>query len=127
MLMKRIAAYRFLILVLALSAVLSLPGGLLAAVGTPASGCSHCQGASAGLVAGCCCCQPDMPGHCGASGQGGGATCRCTSGSGPASISPAVTGLPTWQASTHVFAMVTVSSKTTPLNIFHPPKFQISV
>ena len=124
MLMKRIVAYRFLILVLALSAVLSLPGGLLAAVGPPASGCSHCRGASPGLVAGGCGCQPDMPGRCGA-GQGGGATCRCSSGSGPASISLAVTGPPTWQASTYVFAMVMVSSKIFLPNIFHPPEFQI--
>jgi hypothetical protein len=124
MLMKRIAAYRFLILVLALSAVLSLPGGLRAAVGPPASGCSHCQGAGPGLVAGCCCCLPDMPGRCGA-GQGGASACRCSSGNGPASISLAVTGTPTWQASTYVFAMVTVSSKIFPPNIFHPPEFQI--
>jgi hypothetical protein len=123
MLMKRIAAYRFLILVLALSAVLSLPGGLLAAAGPPACGCSHCQGASPGLTAGCCCCQPEMPGRCGA-GQGGGAACRCASGSGPASISPAVTGPPTWQGSTHVFALVQVSFKIFPPNIFHPPEFQ---
>ncbi len=123
MLMKRIAAHRFLILVLALSAVLSLPGGLLAAVGAQESGCSHCQGASPGLVSGCCCCQPDMPGR-GGGGQGGASACRCTSGSGPASISPAVTDPPAWLASTYVFNTVTVSSKIFPPNIFHPPKFQ---
>jgi hypothetical protein len=123
--MKRIAAHRFLILVLALSAVLSLPGGLLAAVGPPASGCSHCQGAGPGLSSGCCCCQPDMPGRCGASGQGGASACRCSSGSGPASISSAVTGPPTWQALTYVFAMVTVSPKRFSPNIFHPPEFQV--
>jgi hypothetical protein len=122
--MKRIAAYRFLILVLAVSAVLSLPGGLFAAVGARAPGCSHCQGAGPGLVAGCCCCLPDMPGHCGASGQGGACACRCSSGSGPASISPAVTGAPAWQAATYVFAVITVSSKIFPHNIFHPPEFQ---
>jgi hypothetical protein len=122
--MKSITACRFLILVLIIGAVLSLPGGLLAAVGAQAPGCSHCQGAGSGLVAGCCCCGPDMPGHCGASGQGGGATCRCASGSGPASISPAVTGAPTWRPSTYVCAMVTVSSKIFPPNIFHPPEFQ---
>jgi hypothetical protein len=120
--MKRIAAYRFLILVLALSAVLSLPGGLLAAVGAQAPGCPHCQGAGPGLVAGCCCCLPDMPGPCGASAQGGASACRCSSGSGPASISLAVTGTPAWQASSHVLAIVTVSSKNFSPNIFHPPE-----
>lgn len=125
--MKRIAATCVLILIFASGAVFALPGGLLAGVGALASGCSHSQGASPGLVAGCSCCQPDMPGHCGASGQGGGATCRCVSGSGPASIYPAVTGPPTWQASAHAFAMLTVSSKIILPSIFHPPELQISV
>jgi len=121
MLMKRIATYRFLILVLALSAVLSLPGGLLAAVGAQAAGCPHCQGASPGLVAGCCCCGPDMPGHCGASGKDGGVNCPCGSAN-LASFSIPVIALPAVQDSPYVLATGLVSARLFTCTIFHPPE-----
>ncbi len=122
--MKRTAATHLLLLVLIIGAVLSLPGALLAAVGA-APGCSHCRGAGPGLTSGCCCCGPDMPGHCGASGPAAGAACRCPSFSGPALTSPAFTGAPTWQAAAYVLARVTVSSKILSPDIFHPPESQV--
>jgi hypothetical protein len=62
-----------------------------------------------------------MPGHCGASGQGGMNSCRCSSG-GQALISAPTSGATTWQVSSYALAMVTISVKLFPPNIFHPPK-----
>lgn len=119
--MKRTAATRLLILVLILGTVLSLPGGLLAAVGASASGCPHCRGVAAGLSSACCCCVPGTSGHCGNSSQGGSVNCRCGSGS-PAYLAAAATTTPAMGASPYVAARVTVSSKLFPPNIFHPPE-----
>lgn len=119
--MQRTVATCFLILLLILGTVLSLPGGLLAAVGASASGCPHCRGVAAGLSAACCCCVPGTSGHCGNSGQGGGVDCRCGSGS-PAYLAPTAATAPTLAASSYVPARITVSSKLLPPNIFHPPE-----
>jgi hypothetical protein len=121
--MKRTVATCFLILVLILGTVLSLPGGLLAAVGASAPGCAHCQGAAAGLSSACCCCVPGSSGHCGNSGQGGSVNCRCGSGSGPAFTSLAATGTPTWPASPSVPTLVRAASKLFLPSIFHPPEY----
>ena len=120
--MKRTIATRFLILVLLLGTALSLPGGLLAAVGASASGCPHCRGAAAGLSGACCCCVPGTSGHCGNSGQGGASICRCGAGHGPAFTSQVANGAPTCSASPSVPTLVTASSKLFSPNIFHPPE-----
>lgn len=119
--MHRTVAMGCLILVLSLGTVLSLPGGLLAAVGASASGCPHCRGAAAGLSAACCCCVPGTSGHCGNSGQGSSVNCRCGSGS-PAHLAPAATAAPTLAASPCVPARVALASKLFPPTIFHPPE-----
>jgi hypothetical protein len=119
--MKRTAATRFLILALLLGTVLSLPGGLLAAVGASASGCPHCRGLTAGLSSACCCCVPGTSGHCGNSGQGSSVNCRCGSGS-PAYLAPAATTAPTLAASPFMPARAAVASKLFPPTIFHPPE-----
>ncbi len=121
--MQRTVATRLLILILILGTVLSLPGGLLAAVSTSPSGCPHCHGAATGLSSACCCCVPGTSGHCGNSGQGGSVNCRCGSGS-PAYLPTAATTAPTLAASPYVPARVTVASKLFPPNIFHPPELQ---
>ena len=120
--MQRTVAIRLLILLLSLGTVLSLPGGLLAAVGASPSGCSHCRGVAAGLSAACCCCVPGTSGHCGNSGQGGSSSCRCSSGSSPAFTSQVSSGAPTWPASPSLPPVVTAASKLFPPNIFHPPE-----
>jgi hypothetical protein len=118
--MKRTAATRLLILLIIISAVLSLPSSLFAAIGAQPSGC-HCQDAGPGLVSGHCCCPPGMPGRCGDSGQGGAFSCRCGSGS-LASISSPASDRPIWQVTALVLALVTVSTPSIPPNIFHPPE-----
>lgn len=120
--MKRTAVRRLLVLAVICGMVLSLPGGLLAAVGAPAPGCSHCQGAGPGLVAGCCCCQqPDKSGHCGASSQGGGFNCPCGSAN-LAYVSIPVIDLPAVQDSPYVLATALVSARLFTFTIFHPPE-----
>lgn len=119
--MNRTAATRFLIFALICGAVLSLPGGLLAAAGAPAPGCSHCRDAAPGLKSGCCCSLPGTSGHCGSSGQSGGLACRCGP-AGPACLAPAFAATPIWPAASYPPATVTVSSKLLPPNIFHPPE-----
>lgn len=120
--MKRTAAARCLVLLVIFGVVLSLPGGLLAAVGAQTPGCPHCRGAAPGLAAPCGCCLPGTPGHCNSSGQGGGVTCRCAPG-GPAFFAPASMSAPTGPASPYVPAGITAAPKLFPLNIFHPPEF----
>ncbi len=122
--MQRTAASRFLILLLICGMVLALPGMLFAAADGQAPGCSHCQGSGPGLSAGCCCCLPGTPGHCG-SGQNGAATCRCPAGQAPVFIPQGVLAAPTWQVSPCVIAMATVSSKLFSPHIFHPPEFPV--
>ena len=120
--MQRTAA-RLLILALIIGAVLSQPGGLLAATGAASPGCAHCQGAAPGLTSGCCCCLPGASSPCGSPGQGGGLTCRCNAGS-PACLAPAATAAPLYPTSPYVLTMVPISAKLFFPNIFHPPESQ---
>ena len=124
--MSRTVATHFLILVLSLGTVLSLPGGLLAAVGASASGCPHCH--MSGHNSGPCPCCPHRgkAGHCDNSGPNAGFNCRCSAG-GPAALAPIVTGAPTRQIVSHDLAMVVFSAKLLSPNIFHPPELNSQV
>jgi hypothetical protein len=121
--MQRTAAPRFLILALILGAVLSLPGGLLAAAGAASPGCAHCQDKGPGLASGCCCCQPGTPGNCGSSSQDASFNCRCASG-GPACFAPAATAAPLYPTSPYLVILVPISTQLFPPDIFHPPESQ---
>jgi hypothetical protein len=119
--MKRTTAIHRFIWAVIIGAVLSLPLGNLAAAGIQPAGCPHCHGAGAGLAADHCCCSAGSPGPCGACGHGRMVTCRCSSGNLAFIPTPAV-GATTWQVSPYDLAMVTVSVKLFPPNIFHPPE-----
>jgi hypothetical protein len=120
--MKRTAVACCLILLLVISAVPSWPGGLGATAGAQAPGCGHCRGTAPGLASRCCCCPSGASGHCGSTGQDGRFTCRCGA-SLPALISPTADTAPAWLAISYMLAVVTISSKLLPSNIFHPPEF----
>ncbi|MDD2904199.1 MAG: hypothetical protein PHU44_17365 [Syntrophales bacterium] len=120
--MKRTVASRsFTLMALALmAAVLLLPWGNPGLAAAPAKGCPHCGAVNHGISSGPCC-PPEMPNHCGSSGQSGGLCCRGATGP-PAFISPQAVVSPTWQGSIYLPVKVILSTPLFPPNIFHPPE-----